>query len=40
MSRKGKLPIDLGDKVKVDIAGSEITVTGPKGVLKNLLRHA
>ena len=34
MSRKGKLPIDLGDKAKVDIAGSEITVTGPKGVLK------
>jgi large subunit ribosomal protein L6 len=34
MSRKGKLPIVLGDKVKVSIVGSEVIVTGPKGVLK------
>lgn len=34
MSRKGKLPIVLGDKVNVEIKGQEVTVSGPKGTLK------
>ena len=34
MSRKGKLPVVLGDNVKVNITGTEVMVTGPKGSLK------
>jgi large subunit ribosomal protein L6 len=33
MSRVGKKPILLPDKVKVDIRGSEVTVAGPRGEL-------
>lgn len=33
MSRVGKMPIPIPDKVKVDINGSAVTVTGPKGTL-------
>jgi len=33
MSRIGKLPVELGDKVKVTISGSTVTVKGPKGEL-------
>ena len=33
MSRMGKMPIQVSDKVKVDIAGAQVTVTGPKGAL-------
>ncbi len=33
MSRVGKKPIPLPDKVEVDIRGSEVTVKGPKGEL-------
>ena len=33
MSRIGKAPIPFSDKTKVEIAGSKITVTGPKGTL-------
>jgi len=33
MSRVGKKPIELPQKVQVDIRGSEVTVTGPKGTL-------
>ena len=33
MSRVGKKPIVLPDKVKVDVRGSEVTVAGPKGEL-------
>lgn len=33
MSRVGKLPIAIPDKVKVDLSGSQVTVTGPKGTL-------
>jgi len=33
MSRVGKKPIPIPDKVKVDINGSNVTVTGPKGSL-------
>ncbi len=33
MSRVGKKPITIPDKVKVDINGSNVTVTGPKGSL-------
>lgn len=33
-SRKGKLPIHLGSQVKVDIQGTDVVVTGPKGSLK------
>lgn len=33
MSRVGKKPILLPDKVKVDVRGSEVTVAGPKGEL-------
>ncbi len=33
MSRVGKKPIELPQKVEVDIRGSEVTVKGPKGTL-------
>ena len=34
MSRVGKLPIPVGEKVKVDIAANNlVTVEGPKGSL-------
>jgi large subunit ribosomal protein L6 len=33
MSRIGKLPIKLGDKVKANIAGNQINFDGPKGKL-------
>jgi large subunit ribosomal protein L6 len=33
MSRIGRLPISVPDGVKVDIKGSQVTVTGPKGAL-------
>lgn len=33
MSRIGKQPIELPNKVEVDIRGSEVTVKGPKGTL-------
>ena len=34
MSRVGKQPIELPDKVEVDIRGSKVTVKGPKGDLQ------
>jgi large subunit ribosomal protein L6 len=34
MSRVGKKPIELPEKVEVDIRGSEVTVKGPKGDLR------
>ncbi len=37
MSRVGKAPVPIPDKVKVDIDGSAITVTGPKGNLSRQL---
>ena len=37
MSRVGKNPIPVPDGVKVDIAGSRVTVTGPKGTLEHTL---
>jgi large subunit ribosomal protein L6 len=37
MSRIGKKPIPLPDKVKVDIQASSIVVTGPKGSVTNPL---
>jgi large subunit ribosomal protein L6 len=40
MSRIGKQPIPIPDKVKVDIAGAKITVTGPKGTLSRELDSA
>ena len=33
MSRIGRMPIPLSEGVKVDIKGSRVTVTGPKGTL-------
>jgi len=33
MSRIGKAPVTIPDKVKVEIKGSDVTVTGPKGTL-------
>jgi large subunit ribosomal protein L6 len=33
MSRIGKLPIEIPDKVKVDIKGRNVSVEGPKGKL-------
>ena len=33
MSRIGKQPIPLPDKVEVNIRGSQVTVKGPKGEL-------
>ena len=37
MSRIGKQPIPIPDKVKVDIAGAKVTITGPKGTLSHVL---
>ena len=37
MSRVGKNPIPVPDGVKVDIVGSRVTVTGPKGTLEHTL---
>lgn len=33
MSRIGRAPVTIPDKVKVEIKGSDVTVTGPKGTL-------
>lgn len=38
MSRIGKLPIPLPDKVSCDIKGNEVTVKGPKGELTSTFR--
>lgn len=35
MSRVGKAPITLPDKVDVNVAGNEVTVKGPLGTLKH-----
>ena len=37
MSRIGKSPVQIPDKVSVDINGLNITVKGPKGELKRLM---
>lgn len=37
MSRIGKRPVHLPDKVKVDLHGSQIKVTGPKGTLEHAI---
>ena len=37
MSRIGKSPVQIPDKVSVDINGLTITVKGPKGELKRLM---
>jgi large subunit ribosomal protein L6 len=37
MSRVGKQPVPIPDKIKVDIEGSSITVTGVKGTLSRQL---
>jgi large subunit ribosomal protein L6 len=37
MSRIGKKPIPLPDKVKVDIKGETVVVSGPKGTVTNLV---
>jgi len=37
MSRVGKSPISVTAGVKVDIAGSQVTVTGPQGKLEHTL---
>ena len=37
MSRIGKQPVAIPDKVKIDLAGQAITVTGPKGTLSREL---
>lgn len=39
MSRIGKLPVQIPEKVKVDLKGHDITVTGPKGTLSRELHH-
>jgi large subunit ribosomal protein L6 len=36
MSRIGKLPIDMGKNIQVDIAGQAVTVKGPKGELSRV----
>jgi len=36
MSRLGKLPVAVPDKVTVDVKGDAITIKGPKGELKTL----
>ena len=37
MSRIGKSPVQIPEKVSVDINGLNITVKGPKGELKRLM---
>ena len=37
MSRLGKVPIPLPDKVKISVSGSRVTVEGPKGKLEESL---
>ncbi len=37
MSRVGKLPVTVPDKIKVDIKGQEIALKGPKGELKTVI---
>ncbi len=37
MSRIGKLPVQIPDKVSVDINGLNVTVKGPKGELKRVM---
>ena len=37
MSRIGKSPVNIPDKVSVDINGLIITVKGPKGELKRIM---
>ncbi|GAB4276606.1 MAG: 50S ribosomal protein L6 [Candidatus Promineifilaceae bacterium] len=37
MSRIGKLPITIPNGVKVDVSGSEVKVTGPKGSLTQII---
>ena len=37
MSRMGRKPIELDDRVKVTAAGSEVTIAGPKGSLTRTL---
>ena len=37
MSRIGKKPVPLPDKVKVDIKADAVVVTGPKGTVSNLI---
>jgi large subunit ribosomal protein L6 len=37
MSRIGKKPIPVPDKVKVDIQADTVKVTGPKGVVTSLI---
>lgn len=39
MSRVAKKPIDLPAGVKIDVAGQDITITGPKGSLSHLLHE-
>ena len=39
MSRIGRTPIPVPDKVKVDITGGELVVSGPKGTLTYTLPH-
>jgi large subunit ribosomal protein L6 len=38
MSRIGKKPIEIPEKVKVEMSGNDITVTGPRGTLSRTLR--
>lgn len=40
MSRIGKLPISIPKGVKVSVSGTEISVAGPKGTLKQHLNEA
>ncbi len=37
MSRMGNKPIALDSKVKIDVSGQDVVVTGPKGTLKHTL---
>ena len=37
MSRIGKSPVQIPEKVSIDINGLNITVKGPKGELKRLM---
>lgn len=40
MSRIGKLPIAIPEGVKIDLEGTHLTVTGPKGTLSYKFRSA
>ena len=40
MSRIGKLPVAIPEKVKVSVDGQNVSIEGPKGSLKKSFDHS